>query len=234
MTWDSGVRGAAKLNAVLRDEFELALLFRRIATLETDAPVSDSVEFFKQDLRELERKTVALFGLDVTEAQTPIDLIDGFIGEGYAIPYPEAIETIRHVARTEGILLDPTYTAKAMTGTLATIRAAGGVRAGASYWFIPEVEGYIGAGYDSTAVPIETLDPALMDAHKMSVSLGVRWQIIKYLALSFTATELIFFETSTKGKSALNRFQPPTRQPSGDGVYKQFFQLFNIYADVAF
>jgi len=98
-------------------------------------PVSDSVEFFKQDLRELERKTVALFGLDVTEAQTPIELIDGFIGEGYAVPYPEAIETIRHVARAEGILLDPTYTAKAMTGTLATIRA-GGVRAGAVPVFI--------------------------------------------------------------------------------------------------
>ena len=110
----------------------------------------------------------------------------------------------------------------------------GGVRAGASYWFIPEVEGYLGAGYDSTAVPIETLDPALMDMHKMSVSVGVRWQIIKYLALAFTATELIFFETSTKGRSALNRYQPPTRQPSGDGVYKQFFQLFNIYADVSF
>jgi 5'-3' exonuclease len=44
VTWDSGVRGAAKLNAVLRDGFELALLFRRIATLETDAPVSDSVD----------------------------------------------------------------------------------------------------------------------------------------------------------------------------------------------
>jgi 5'-3' exonuclease len=43
-TWDSGVRGAAKLNAVLREEFELALLFRRIATVETDAPVSESVD----------------------------------------------------------------------------------------------------------------------------------------------------------------------------------------------
>ncbi len=62
----------------------------------------------------------------------------------------------------------------------------------------------------------------------------MRWQIIKHLAMSFTATELIFFRTSTKGKSALNRFQAPTRQPSGDGVYKQFFQLFNIYADVSF
>ena len=39
LTWDAGVRGAAKLNATLRERFELALLFRRIATVETDAPV---------------------------------------------------------------------------------------------------------------------------------------------------------------------------------------------------
>ena len=38
-TWDAGVRGAAKLSATLRAEFELALLFRRIATVETDADV---------------------------------------------------------------------------------------------------------------------------------------------------------------------------------------------------
>jgi 5'-3' exonuclease len=44
LTWDSGVRSAAKLNATLRDQFELALLFRRIATIETDAPVSESVD----------------------------------------------------------------------------------------------------------------------------------------------------------------------------------------------
>ena len=43
-TWDAGVRGAAKLNAVLREQFELALLFRRIATVETDAPISETVD----------------------------------------------------------------------------------------------------------------------------------------------------------------------------------------------
>ncbi len=111
---------------------------------------------------------------------------------------------------------------------------AGGVRIGGSYWFIPEVEGFIGAGYDSTAVPVETLDPALMDMHKFSVAAGVRWQIIKHLAMSFTSTELFYLRTSTKGKSALNRFPAPTRQPSADGVYRQFLQLFNIYADVSF
>ena len=44
LTWDAGVRAASKLNATLRDQFELALLFRRIATVELDAPVSDSVD----------------------------------------------------------------------------------------------------------------------------------------------------------------------------------------------
>lgn len=39
LTWDAGVRSAAKLNATLREQFDLALLFRRIATVETDAPV---------------------------------------------------------------------------------------------------------------------------------------------------------------------------------------------------
>jgi 5'-3' exonuclease len=39
LAWDAGVRGAAKLNATLREQFELALLFRRIATVERDADV---------------------------------------------------------------------------------------------------------------------------------------------------------------------------------------------------
>ncbi|HEX6424227.1 MAG TPA: 5'-3' exonuclease H3TH domain-containing protein [Acidimicrobiales bacterium] len=43
-TWDAGVRSAAKLNATLRDRFELALLFRRIATVDSDAPVSAAVD----------------------------------------------------------------------------------------------------------------------------------------------------------------------------------------------
>ena len=39
-TWDIKVRGAAKLAATLAEEFDHAVLFRRIATIETDAPVS--------------------------------------------------------------------------------------------------------------------------------------------------------------------------------------------------
>jgi 5'-3' exonuclease len=39
LEWDAGVRGAAKLSATLRERFDDALLFRRIATVERDADV---------------------------------------------------------------------------------------------------------------------------------------------------------------------------------------------------
>ena len=42
--WDVHVRGAAKLAAALRDGFEDALLYRRIATVELGAPVSATVD----------------------------------------------------------------------------------------------------------------------------------------------------------------------------------------------
>lgn len=85
-------------------------------------PVSDSIEYFNSSLRELERATVEHFSLDLSPEQTPIELIDGFIGEGYAIPYPEAVETIKLLGRTEGIVLDPSYTSKGMTAMLASLK----------------------------------------------------------------------------------------------------------------
>ena len=42
--WDVSVRSATQLAATLKDQLELAKLFRRIATLALDAPVSQSVD----------------------------------------------------------------------------------------------------------------------------------------------------------------------------------------------
>lgn len=52
----------------------------------------------------------------------PINIIDGYVGPGYAIAEPPVFETIRHVARTEGVILDPVYTGKAFHGMLEEIR----------------------------------------------------------------------------------------------------------------
>lgn len=46
----------------------------------------------------------------------------GYIGEGYGIPTPAALEAISLVARTEAILLDPCYTSKAMAALIDHVR----------------------------------------------------------------------------------------------------------------
>lgn len=89
----------------------------------TGIPVCDDVAYFQRQIRQLERATVLEFDLDISEDMTPINLLDGFIGPGYGIPYADALEVIRTSARYAGLLLDPVYTSKAMTGMLANIRS---------------------------------------------------------------------------------------------------------------
>jgi len=111
---------------------------------------------------------------------------------------------------------------------------SGGVRVGASYWFLPNLEGYVGGGYDSSAVPVQTLDAALMDMDKGTVSIGARWQIVRQVAIALTSTQVIFRKVDTAGQSLLGKWQVPTRQAGADGVYTQFFSLVNLYADLRF
>ena len=51
-----------------------------------------------------------------------IDVDDRFVGDGYGLPTPASTEALELVARREGILLDPVYTAKAMAGLIDRIR----------------------------------------------------------------------------------------------------------------
>ena len=45
-----------------------------------------------------------------------------FIGEGYGLPTAAALDALRLVARTEALVLDPTYTSKAMAALIAHVR----------------------------------------------------------------------------------------------------------------
>ncbi len=61
------------------------------------------------------------------EIKTPIPrdaaiCFDDYMGPGYAIPTPEMASAIRLLAETEGILLDPVYTGKAMAGLIDLCR----------------------------------------------------------------------------------------------------------------
>jgi 1-aminocyclopropane-1-carboxylate deaminase/D-cysteine desulfhydrase-like pyridoxal-dependent ACC family enzyme len=55
----------------------------------------------------------------------PIDVDDSQVGAGYGVPTPASTEALELVARREGILLDPVYTAKAMAGLIARARNGG-------------------------------------------------------------------------------------------------------------
>ena len=55
--------------------------------------------------------------------QVALEINDSQVGSGYGQPTPAMIEAVELVARTEGILLDPVYTGKAMAGLVALVRS---------------------------------------------------------------------------------------------------------------
>ena len=52
-----------------------------------------------------------------------IEIDDGQLGAGYGIPSPASIEAAGMLARNEGILVDPVYTAKGLAGLIALVRS---------------------------------------------------------------------------------------------------------------
>ena len=61
-------------------------------------------------------------GLGVTIDEHDIETDASYIGPGYARPSAEGLEAMRLVARTEGLLLDPVYTSKAMSALIDQVR----------------------------------------------------------------------------------------------------------------
>ncbi len=57
-------------------------------------------------------------GWDLDLTDDDIESYDDYVGEAYGVPSPAAWEAITLTARTEGILLDPVYTGKAMAGLI--------------------------------------------------------------------------------------------------------------------
>jgi 1-aminocyclopropane-1-carboxylate deaminase/D-cysteine desulfhydrase-like pyridoxal-dependent ACC family enzyme len=55
----------------------------------------------------------------LADAQPEYDVTDDEIAPGYGLPSPAALDAILLAARTEGLVLDPAYTGKAMAGLVA-------------------------------------------------------------------------------------------------------------------
>ena len=84
-------------------------------------PVSWTAEAVRRYVTDVIGQAQRKYGLPV-EAPEEIRLLDGYQGPGRADVRVEELETVVRVARVEGIVLDPVYTAKAFYGVLDTIR----------------------------------------------------------------------------------------------------------------
>lgn len=73
-------------------------------------------------LAEVAAWVAARLGLDVEVTPDSLTNEVGYVGPGYGKVSPEGLEAIRLLAGTEGILLDPVYTGKAMAGLIDHIR----------------------------------------------------------------------------------------------------------------
>jgi D-cysteine desulfhydrase family pyridoxal phosphate-dependent enzyme len=67
-------------------------------------------------------EAAALLGVDVVLRPDELTTQQGYIGEGYGVATPGGLEAIKLLAERDGVLLDPTYTAKAMAALIADVR----------------------------------------------------------------------------------------------------------------
>jgi D-cysteine desulfhydrase len=76
----------------------------------------------QKGVAEIAAPTIRRLGLNLALAPDEVIAYDGYLGTGYAIMGEPEREAISLVARTEGILLDPVYTGRAMAGLIDLVR----------------------------------------------------------------------------------------------------------------
>lgn len=69
----------------------------------------------------LAKAILALLGVDAALTPGRVVCRDEWVGPGYALPSADMVEAVTTVARTQGIVLDPVYTGKAMAGLIGMI-----------------------------------------------------------------------------------------------------------------
>ena len=84
--------------------------------------VSGGESFKIQRAMRIANGAAGMIGTTIRVTESDLFTDQGYIGPGYGIATPACVEAIRLVAQTEGILLDPTYTGKAMACLIDHVR----------------------------------------------------------------------------------------------------------------
>jgi D-cysteine desulfhydrase len=84
--------------------------------------VCDTADYFTHKIFDIAAEARERFGNDFRIDREDIHILEDYVGAGYAKSMPQEIEVMLQVARTEGIILDPVYSGKAMNGLLSELR----------------------------------------------------------------------------------------------------------------
>ena len=100
------------------------LMAKQLTGLRADiigVPIAWESERVRAYVAEVMDRARSRFGLAV-RPPSQVRLLDGYQGVGRAAVKQDALDTMLKLARLEGIVLDPVYTAKAFSGLLDTLR----------------------------------------------------------------------------------------------------------------
>lgn len=84
--------------------------------------VCDDEEYFKDAINNILYESFNYTKESINFSKDEINIIDGYVGRGYALSRPEEITFIHELAKMEGVILDPVYTGKAMYGLVEEIK----------------------------------------------------------------------------------------------------------------
>ena len=76
----------------------------------------------RADMAKIATEAGARIGVDASFEGADIELFEDFVGPGYGEVTPGCLEAMAVLARTEGILVDPSYSGKALAGLIDHIR----------------------------------------------------------------------------------------------------------------
>ncbi|ERJ11002.1 D-cysteine desulfhydrase family protein [Haloplasma contractile] len=85
--------------------------------------VCDDACYFKNQIANVLKDSFQYVDVELEFSKNEINILDGYVGEGYAVSRPEELRFIRYLAKLEGVILDPVYTGKAMYGLVNEIKS---------------------------------------------------------------------------------------------------------------
>lgn len=103
----------------------LALAFKvlGLSTRVVGISVQKPAHFMVPLIVERANAAAQLLGLSTRLDAGDFDFDDAHIGQAYGVPSEASVEAIQLAGRTEGLVLDPVYSGKALAGMLAQLRA---------------------------------------------------------------------------------------------------------------